>query len=177
MSKNPAYNLPPALVAPTVLHLRPRPEAAVYEATITWEMYANGEYQRTSISKEITLRVAANAAGFAFAIHTSSPTLTKPEDLEPLENMALHLASLYERIVVQTALSGEVTGLLNYEALCQTWVQLAQRLRAATVAHEEVSEAILGFLDRQLQTRLRHWPRSATTTSTKYYCLAATSSH
>lgn len=151
MSKNSACSPPPALVAPTVLHLRPQPEAAVYEARITWEAYANGEYQRTTISKEITLRVAATAAGFAFAMHTSPPTLTKPEDLEPLENMALRLASLYEHVEVQAAPTGEVTGLLNYEALRQTWTQLAQSLRAATVAHEEVSEAILGFLDRQLQ--------------------------
>ena len=135
------------------LPLRPLLAATAYEATLSWETYANGTYQLSTIRKEVALRVQSNAAGYVLDFQiTSPPTLTRAEDLEPLEKIALHLAALYGRVVVQADATGEVTGLLNHEALLQTWDRLSQEMRAATLPDNQVLETMLGFLAQQLQS-------------------------
>lgn len=144
---------PLSLLVPVLkLRLLPAMDALVYDVTLTWETFANGEYQCSTIHKTICLRVQPNPAGYVVDFQTLAPTLTKPEDLESLEEVALRLAALYERVLVQVTPTGEVVGLLNHGALLQTWQRIAQDLRAATTDEDQVTETLLGYLEQQLQS-------------------------
>ena len=138
--------------SPTVPpHSLPPAAAATYAATLTWESYANGAYQCSTIEKELTLRKWRSANGYAAELCTKLPRLTKQEDLQDLEQVALRLARLYEQVVVQTTPTGEIIALLNHEALAETWARLARELRAATTADDQVTATLLAFLERQVQ--------------------------
>jgi len=139
-------------VAHPRLRLQPQAEVAVYEALIKWEAYANGDYQLSDIRKEVAVRVSHNEAGYALDFQTSPPELTKPEDLESLEQLALRLTRLYERVVVQVAPTGRFTALLNHGELLQAWAQLSGSIRAASQPGDEVTGTLLGFMDRQVQS-------------------------
>lgn len=133
----------------TLLHLRP-PATARYAATTSWEAYAGGDYQLTTIEKEVTLTVQPSGAGLAVEFATGQPTLTKNQDPEPLEEMALRLAALYQRVRVQAGPTGELLALLNHDELLHTGRPLLAEMRAATLADDQVSAALLDFADRQL---------------------------
>lgn len=135
-----------------VLPLALRPAAAVYQATAVWEAYANGDYHRSTIRKQVVLQVrAAGRPGYELDFRTNPPVLTTAQDLQPLEQVAVRLAALYERLVVQAAPSGEFVALLNHEALLHTWAGMAQALRAATTDDDDVTNTLLAFMDAQLQ--------------------------
>jgi hypothetical protein len=140
-----------AIAHPT-LRLQPQAEMAVYDVLIRWEAYASGEYQLSDVRKVVAVQVRRSGEGYALDFRTSPPQLTKPEDLESLEQMALRLASLYERVVVQAAPTGQFTGLLNHDELLQTWAQLSESYRAASLPDDEVTNTMLGFISRQLQS-------------------------
>lgn len=132
-------------------YLSPSTEVATYAATLTWELYTPDDYQCSTIEKELTLRKQRCANGYVAEFCTKPPRLTKQENLEDLEQVALRLAKLYEQVVVQTTSTGELIALLNHAALNQTWVRLAQELRAATTADDQVTATLLAFLERQVQ--------------------------
>lgn len=149
-----AASLPPVL-APTTgrLHLQPPTTTVVYEAELTWETYIDGQYQCSTTRRQVSLLGGATATGCALEIGSSAPTLTKATgDLGALEELALRLAALYERVVVQVTPTGEPVALLNHEELRQTWERLAQDLRASTTDEDEVTKSILDFMGRQLQS-------------------------
>jgi len=135
-----------------MLHLPAQATEARYAATVTWETFANGAYEVATIQKEVHLFVQPNGQGYALDFRTSGPALTKPEDLEPLENMALRLSALYEWVSVQAAPTGEVGALLNHEALLQTWTRLSQEVQAATPEEDQVTSTMLQFLTAQVQS-------------------------
>lgn len=138
-------------VLATRLPLRPPVEALAYEVALTWEFYVNGAYQRSTIHKQLTLRAQPNATGYVLEFCSRPPTLTKPDDPEALEQLAVRLAALYARVLVQAAPTGEVVALLNHAELLQTWAQLAPALRAATTEDDQITASILAFLEKQLQ--------------------------
>ena len=138
--------------ASPALRLQPQAAPAVYEALIKWEAYANGDYQVSDIRKVVAVQVRRAGPGYAIEFSTSPPQLTKPEDLESLEQLALRLAGLYARVVVEADRTGHFTGLLNHEELRQTWARLSADLRAMSLPGDEVTGTLLGFLDRQLQS-------------------------
>ena len=133
------------------LHLRP-PATARYAATLSWEAYAGGDYQLTTIGKEVTLTVQPSGAGLAVEFTTSQPTLTQNHDPEPLQEMALRLAALYKRVRVQAAPTGELLALLNHEELLHTSRPLLADMRAATLADDQLTPALLNFAERQLHS-------------------------
>lgn len=135
----------------TTLHLRP-PATARYAATLSWEAYAGGDYQLTTIGREVTLTVQPSGAGLAVEFAAGPPTLTKNQDPEPLEEFALRLAALYKRVRVQVAPTGELLALLNHEELLQNSRPLLAELRAATLADDQVTPALLDFAERQLRS-------------------------
>ncbi|RZK28719.1 MAG: hypothetical protein EOO63_10615 [Hymenobacter sp.] len=137
-------------LASTQLHLQA--QAAAYEVVIEWEAYANGAYQLSTIRKEVTVQVRPSEVGYAVDFQTSPPQLTKPEDLQSLEQLALRLAPLYKRVVVQATPTGRVVGLLNHGELLQNWSQLSESLRAASLPGDEVTSTVLDFMSRQLQS-------------------------
>lgn len=142
---------PVSLAAPLSLHLQPPAAALAYAATLNWETYANGDYQRTTIRKDVSLLVQANQAGYVLDFQAKNSEITQQEELEPLQEMALHLAALYARVVVQAAPTGEVRALLNHEELRQVWARLAPEIQAATTADDAITGTILAFVDGQLQ--------------------------
>ena len=134
------------------LHLQPPASVLRYEALLKWETYANGDYQLTTIGKEVTLQVQPTETGYAFNFYTRPPVLTKSQDLEVLEELALRLSVLYERVILQATPAGEIVGLLNYEAVQHTWGQVAQDLRASAPSDDPMTNTLLGFMDQQMQS-------------------------
>ncbi|GAB3638341.1 hypothetical protein GCM10027422_39310 [Hymenobacter arcticus] len=124
--------------------------ATAYAVTSIWETYANGEYQRATIEKEIRLLVQPNATGYVLEVVSSLPTLTKSGDLVALDNLALRLAELYKRLVFQVGPAGELLALLNHHELLQTWDDLAQRILADTPPEDQLTVDILLFITNQL---------------------------
>ena len=150
----PTFPLPALFPAATAagLALRPSPESIRYQAVATWESYARGIYQTSTITRYLTLGGQVWPDGScALDFHFEPPTLTKPEELESLERMALRLAALYERVSVRAAPSGQLTELLNYDSIRGTWEQLAQSLRDTTTAEDQITPTLIRFLDQQLR--------------------------
>ena len=141
------------LSAPTLpFTLTLRPAAARYAATLSWESYVNGDYQLTTIEKEVALRVQPGGTGLAVAFETSPPTLVTPIDPEPLAALALRLAALYARVLVQAAPTGKITALLNHPELVHTGTQVLLEMRAAAHEDDQLTPALLSFAERQLQS-------------------------
>lgn len=124
----------------------------VYDAVLSWEAYANGDYQLTTIRKEVALRVQPTGASYSVEFRTGPPVFTKSEDPEPLEELAVRLSALYQRVLVQATPRGELIALLNHEALLHTWAQLAQDLRASTTDDDQLTSTLLKFMTEQLQS-------------------------
>ena len=156
MSTLPAHTSPGALAAPLVL--QPPPVAWTYAAATSWENYANGDYQQSVVQKEISLLAQANLGGYALTFETRNPAIREPKDAEALEEMALRLAGLYARVVVQAAPTGEVQALLNHEELLRNYTrqltpELAQQLLKAWANWQEayeqgLQEALVACLHR-----------------------------
>jgi hypothetical protein len=139
--------------AATTLHLPRHPVVAAYEATVVWEAYANGDYQCSTIQKHVVVQAQPLAGqGHEISFRTQPPVLTKPQDLQPLEQIAVRLAALYERVVVQAAPTGAFVALLNHKELQQTWAGFEQELRDSTTDDDQVTKTLLAFVRGQLQT-------------------------
>lgn len=147
--------MPPSsapLVSAFQLHLQPPAGALRYKALLKWEAYTNGDYQLTTITKKVTLQVQPIETGYVFDFRTDLPVLTKSEDLEALEELALRLSALYEHVMLAATPAGEVVALLNHEAVQHTWAQLSQDLRASAPSNDPMTHTLLGFMDQQLQS-------------------------
>jgi hypothetical protein len=138
----PGSTLPVALRPPTV--------AVPYQVTITWENYAHGNYQVSTIEKEVTLQVQSQEMGYALDFHSGPPRLKKSGDLAPLDRLALRLAALYEHVAVQASATGELVALLNHRALLKTWDRLAQEIEAETPEEDVLTINILVAISKQL---------------------------
>lgn len=126
-----------------------------YRVVSNWENYVNGAYQRSTIEKNLSLWVQQNEAGYAFEFQTTATRLATLRDPEPLEEMALRLAALYNRVVVQADPAGQLVALLNQEEIGATWEQLAAEIRASTLATDALTHTVLTFLGRQVQSSSR----------------------
>ena len=140
------------LNAPPAIALRPPREPVRYQAVIWWETFANGDYQTSTISKQVALSGQLLAQGrVELHFHTSPPVIPNAHRLEFLEMMALRLAALYARVVVEAAPTGEFVALRNYADMVQTWETLAQSLRDSTTAEDRLTPTLIDFLSKQLQ--------------------------
>jgi hypothetical protein len=140
------------LTAPLVVRLPPPLEALRYEVAACWETYANGDYRTSTITKQVALsgRVVTDGT-YELHFETSPPVLTKPEDPEPLEVLALRLAALYERVVVRATPTGRFVALLNHDNILDTWHLLAKDLRESTIAEDQITATLIQFMSQQLQ--------------------------
>ena len=151
-------SLPPpilSLVAPAkplTLHLCPGIGAVSYHAAACWETYVDGDYHTSTIAKEVTLGLQAAAEGdYLLDLRTGKPALNKPEDQHSLEGIALQLAALYEWVVIRAAPTGHFRAVSNHAAVHRTWDALAQVLREATTAEDQLTPALLQFVGQQVQ--------------------------
>lgn len=148
--------VPAPMWPPPPLVLRPPRQPVRYEAISCWETYASGDYQTSTITKQVALSGHQLAGGrVELDFQTSPPVLTKPEDLESLETLALRLAALYARVVVEAAPTGAFEALGNHAALRQTWEQLARSLQESTTAEDRITPTLIAFMGQQLQDPAR----------------------
>lgn len=129
---------------------RPPAVAVPYRAAITWETYANGDYQFSTIQKDVALRAQPQEAGYALDFYSGAPQLKKSGDLGALDALALRLAALYEHVAVQATAAGDFVALLNHRALLQTWDRLAQAIEAETHETDVLTINILIAISKQL---------------------------
>jgi len=59
------------------------------------------------------------AQGQAVWLYTTAPQLSHKDEVQPLEQLALRAAALYEHIIVELTPTGQLARLLNYPALQQ----------------------------------------------------------
>lgn len=134
------------------LRLPSAAKAVRYEATICWETFANGDYQTSTVTKQVALALQAAANGsYRLDLRTSSPTLRKSGDLQSLEAVAVRLAALYEWLVIEVAPTGHFLALSNHDAVCRTWEVLARSLQESTTADDQITPTLLRFIGQQLQ--------------------------
>jgi hypothetical protein len=142
--------MPSTLTSPFMLALRPA--TTHYAAILNWESYVNGDYQLSTIKKEVVVRVQPSGIGLAVAFEMSPPTLAKPTDPEPLAALALRLAALYARVLVQVAPTGKVTALLDHAELLHTGKRLLLEMRDSVHEDDQITPVLLDFAERQLQS-------------------------
>ena len=152
---SPPYSagFPPVLAVgsvPVKLRLQPQPEAVAYAVAATWEEYVNGAYKTSTVQKQVSLGVRTGAEGYEVEIRTAPPAVAKQGDLEPLEQLALRLAALYERVVVDVSPTGELRDVLNHAQLLQTWETLRTSLRESTTDDDVIIPKLVAAVDRQL---------------------------
>ena len=139
--------------APSTLRLPPREATADYAAILEWELFARGEYQLSTIGKAVSLHVQPQEqGGYAVDFRLGTPTLARPEDQEPLQELALRLAALYAWVAVHASTTGEVTALRNHEAIQLAWAQLSQQVQATMAEGDQVTSSILAHLGQQVQS-------------------------
>ena len=128
----------------------PRPAAAPYLVTSTWEAYAAGIRHATTISKELTLQVQSAAQGLTLTLEAGPPALHTTADPQPLAELTQRLAALYTRLEFLLTPTGEVAALLNYAPLRRAGEQLLAELQAAASPNDQVTATLLAFAKRQL---------------------------
>lgn len=127
-----------------------QPAAAHYLATSTWENYAAGDYQATTTTKILALRVQPVAQGLVLTLEAGPPTLRTLTDPPPLAELAQRLAALYARLELLLTPAGEITELLNYTALRQAGEQLLTELQDAAAPSDQLTATLLTFVGRQV---------------------------
>ena len=116
----------------------------------TWELGVAGDYQKTTIAKQVAVAVRTDASGYDVAFRTAAPVLAKPEGVPALEALALRLAAVYENVVVHAAPTGEFQHLLNHDHLVRTWAALRADLCANIADGDALTPVLLAQVDREL---------------------------
>lgn len=126
------------------------PVSATYQAAATWEEYKQGDYQTATITKQVALVVRPRAGHYEVEIRVNQLALQK-NDPEPLEELAVRLAALYEWIVVDVGPAGQPQALLNHEAMQQRWEALKTDLRQTSGEDDQITNYLITNIDQQLQ--------------------------
>jgi hypothetical protein len=121
-----------------------------YTATTRWEEFANEEYQQTLLTKRVQVRRRPLAAGQAVWLHSTEPQLSHKDAVQPLEQLALRAAALYEHIVVELSPTGQLIRLLNYPALQQAWAALKTTLLVEAAAEDQLTRKMVELLEQQV---------------------------
>lgn len=135
------------------LRLQPQAEAAGYDAAATWEEYANGVHNTATVAKQISLDVRQVGGHYEIDFQTQAPAIAKKDDLQPLEQVALRLAALYEWVVVKTSATGQFLDVLNHAQMLRTWEVLQADLRAATTDDDAVTQVVVEQIGKQLEDK------------------------
>ncbi|WP_046244101.1 hypothetical protein [Hymenobacter terrenus] len=106
----------------------------------------------SDITKRVTLggRPAGDGS-YVLDFGMGPPVLTKPEDLQSMETLALRLSASYEWVSLQAAPTGRLLAVVNHEHLLHTWEILAQSLRETSSPDDQITPTLLDFIGRQLQ--------------------------
>lgn len=135
--------------SPLTLQLRPS-AAAEYRAVQKWKTFLAGKQQLLTVTKQLGLGIRAWGDRYELHFATTAPQLIRQDDLQPLEQLALRLAALYESVVVEASPTGQFLAVLNHEQLLSTWQTLRSGLLATTTDDDALTVFLVEFLDRQL---------------------------
>lgn len=137
---------PPAGALATDLWLPP----ARFQVYARWEEFAQDKLQETLITKQVQVRLRRTGAGQAAWLHTTEPQLRRTDAIQPVEQLALRVAALYEHVVLGVASNGGLTHLLNYPQLCQTWDALKATLLAEAAAEDQLTRKLVELVEKEV---------------------------
>lgn len=126
-------------------------EAVPYKVVATWEEYVRGTNQTTTITRQVAMRMRRQLDYYEVWFTTQAPFIAKKGNLEPLEEVALQLAGLYEQVVIKCSLTGRMQELLNHDALLARWQVIRQHLYRVNPSPDPVMTYLIGFCEQQLQ--------------------------
>lgn len=140
---------------PASLHPSALPDAAWsvparYQVVTRWEEFAREEYRQTLITKQVQVRLRPSEVGRAAWLHTTEPLLSRKDAIQPVEQLALRVAALYEHVVVGLAPDGRLTHLLNYSQLCQTWGALKAKLLDEADAEDQLTRKLVELVEKEV---------------------------
>ncbi|RZL07830.1 MAG: hypothetical protein EOO62_16470, partial [Hymenobacter sp.] len=121
-----------------------------YAIATRWEEFANGEHRQTLITKQMQVRRRPLAQGQAVWLHTTAPQLSRKDAVQPIEQLALRAAALYEHIIVELTWDGQLIRLLNYPELRQAWATLKADLLAEAAAEDQLTRKLVELLEKQV---------------------------
>lgn len=149
--------VPPA-VQPEPEVLSSLPLAAAYEATVEWEQYVAGRRQKSQLKRQMRMAVGSSETGRLVSIQLLDPVLSQPEALQPLEQLGLRLATLFEQLRLAVGPEGQIQQVLNYVHLTQVWAQLRARLLGSAPPDDQLTATLVQLLDKQMmrEENIRH---------------------
>jgi hypothetical protein len=129
------------------------PLAAVrYEVAATWEEFVRGANQATTVTRQVEVLLRRGAHYYEVSFTTLAPTIAKRGNLEPLAEVALRLAGLYQQLLLKCSLTGQPLELLNHEDVLRRWQALREDLRSLSPAPDPAIDYLIKFCDQQLQS-------------------------
>jgi len=135
------------------LHLVPTPQPVAYTTTACWEHYVLGDHRQTVTTRHLTLAIRPLTEGhYELDLAADPPALTTGSALQPVEELALRLAPLYARLLVQAAPTGQLLAVRNQAQLVDTWHTLKQTLVESAAAADQLTPQFIAFVDQQLAT-------------------------
>jgi hypothetical protein len=132
------------------LALQAHPQPLRYDVATRWEERRHGEVARTLGQKQLTLSSHAQGDKLLVTWATTPPLLRKP-DLLAMEEIALLLAGLYQRLVIETGAGGKFLALANHAEVVATWASIKQEL----VARYGEAEALTAALRTAVEAQVR----------------------
>ena len=132
------------------LALLAHPQPLRYDVATRWEARRHGEVARTLVQKQLTLSGHAHGENLLVTWATTPPLLRKP-DLLAMEEIALLLAGLYQRLVIETGAGGAFLALANHAEVVATWARIKQEL----VARYGEAEALTAALRTAVEAQVR----------------------
>jgi len=135
--------------APVQLALHAHPQPLRYDVTTRWEERRHEEVTRTIVQKQLTLSSQAHGDNLLVTWATMPPLLRKP-DLLAMEEIALLLAGIYQRLVIKTGAGGEFLALANHAEVVATWAGIKQELVARYGEDEDLTTALRTAVEIQV---------------------------
>lgn len=126
------------------------PSPGTYLVTVQWEEYSKGENRQSLLTKHVHISLDELGEKRRVFLRTSSPRLSRKEGVQPVEQLALRVASLYEHVVVDLAPDGQLQRLVNYPQVRQTWEELKPALLFEAAAEDELTRKLVTLVDEQV---------------------------
>jgi len=141
---------PGAFQQPVFLAVHARPQPLRYDVTTRWEERRGEDVTRTTVQKQLTLSSVARGANLLLTWLTAPPLLRKP-DLLAMEEIAMLLAGIYQKMVLETSAAGEFLALANHAEVVAAWAGIEQEMRARYGSEEALTSALRAGVAAQVR--------------------------
>lgn len=135
---------------PVRLDLHAHPQPLHYDVTTRWEERRGNDVTRTIVHKQVTLSSVPHGTNLLLTWATAPPLLRKP-DLLAMEEIALLLAGIYQKLVIETSAAGEFLTLANHAEILAAWAAIEQELLARYGAEEALTSALRAGVAAQVR--------------------------